>query len=347
MKKKKKNLKNFFFFLVISSIVIFVFGVASLFLLLRKPISKEIFIQIPKNSSSTMIVRVFNEKGLLRPKEFFLPLLRLYLIVSGDIIHSGTYRFDSSNTNLSVLRSILCGRQMSIVSVTFPEGITIADFAHIAQEKLGVDSMSFVEETRKAKYREALGIDGTSIEGYLHPDTYFFYYMESPSIIIERVIEQQNKIWNKKFEQLARKKGLSRHFVLTLASIIEAESPLPEEKPLISGVYFNRLRIGMRLESDPTVQYALGGVKRRLSFEDLKIDSPYNTYIYEGLPPTPINSPGVASIEAVLNRAQHNYLFFVAVGDGSGRHYFAKTYSEHIRLKQKFKSNRKLSSLKK
>lgn len=337
MAKNRRKIFSLFPILFSLSIVFFSFVVLAAFFLLERPIPQELYIQIPKNANSKTIVKIFNEKGLLRPKAFFLPILRIYIIVTGSKINSGTYRFDRSNTNFSVIRSILTGKQLSIVSVTFPEGITISDFARIVQEKLAVDSMSFIKEVHKKKYSEKIGIDCTSIEGYLHPDTYYFYYMESPSVIVERLIEQQNKIWKSKFESIAEKKGLSRHFVLTLASIIEAESPLPEEKPIISGVYWNRFNAGMRLESDPTVQYALGGVKRRLTYKDLKVESHYNTYIFKGLPPTPINSPSVASIEAALNPTKHNYYFFVAAGDGSGKHFFARTYREHLILKKNSK----------
>lgn len=347
MAKRIKKIFSLFPILVTFLIIFISIAMISTFFLLKRPITQELYIRIPKNANSKTIIKIFNEKGILRPKAFFLPIIRIYIIVTGCMINSGTYRFDKSNTNFSVLRSIFTGKQLSIVSITFPEGITIPDFARIVQSKLAIDSMSFIEEVRKKKYSKKIGIDCTNIEGYLHPDTYFFYYMESPSVIVERLIEQQDKIWKNKFESTAKKKGLSRHFVLTLASIIEAESSLSEEKPLISGVYWNRLIAGMRLESDPTVQYALGGIKRRLTYKDLKVESPYNTYIVEGLPPTPINSPGIASIESALNPAKHNYYFFVAAGDGSSKHFFARSYAEHLILKKKFKANRKLNLLEK
>ncbi|MGQ9819859.1 MAG: endolytic transglycosylase MltG [Candidatus Kapaibacteriales bacterium] len=347
MVNKRKKVFSLFPILFVLSIIFISITLLSTLYLLEKPISKELYIQIPKKANSKMIIKIFNDKGLLRPKAFFLPILRMCIILTQGKINSGTYRFDKSNTNLTILRSILTGKQLSIVAVTFPEGITISDFAHIIKEKLAVDSLSFINETRKEQYRKKIGLECTNIEGYLHPDTYFFYYMESPSVIVERLIDQQNKIWKKRFEDISQKKGLSRHFVLTFASLIEAESPLPEEKPIISGVYWNRLSSGMRLESDPTVQYALGGIRRALTYKDLKVISPYNTYLYEGLPPTPINSPGISSIESALNPAKHDYYFFVSTGDGSGRHFFARTFAEHLKLKKKFKANRKISALKK
>lgn len=346
-KRRKKKGKKFLFLFFVFAFLLASLSISVFNLLKKKVISGDLYIEIPKNANSKRVIQIFNEKGLLYPKEFYLPILRIYLILTGNFIQSGTYRFNESNTNLSILRAILTGKQRSIISVTFPEGIKITDFAHIVKEKLGVDSLSFIKETKKQKYRIAVGIDCTNIEGYLHPDTYYFYYKENPSVIVERLIEKQNKIWKNKFEKLAQQKGFSRHFVLTLASIIEAESPLPSEKPIISGVYFNRLRARMRLESDPTVQYALGGTKKKLTFADLKVDSPYNTYLNEGLPPTPINSPSISSIEAVFEPSKNNYFFFVAMGDGSGRHYFAKTYAEHLKLKHKFKVTKKLNSLKK
>ncbi len=334
-KKRKKNrlLKISFVVTLVSLLAILIIS----YLLLNQKINqREIIVNIKKNSSTEFIVEEFNKYGALKPKEFFLPIIRFYSIISGKIPIAGTYKFPNASKNVDIIRSILSGKNLSVVKVTYPEGITLKDFALITQKHLGIDTGKFFETIEKGNYTEKLGIPIRSIEGYLMPETYFFYYGTDVDFVVEKLIETQNKIWFKNFDSVCKGKKLSRHFVLTLASIIELESPLKEERKRISGVFYNRLQKGMRLESDPTVQYALN-TKRRMRFSDLEADSPFNTYKYTGLPPGPICSPGVTSIEAAIFPERHNFLYFVSYGDGSGRHRFASTFADHIKNKRLYK----------
>lgn len=340
----KRNIKKKIKKIVIISISVLVGAIIliSFYIIVslnRRISEKEINVRIPKKATLTQIVEIFNSKGILKPKEMFVPLLKIYCFVKKCNPVAGTYKFNSSNSNLDVIKAIISGKQLSIVKVTYPEGITLSDFALITQKFLDIDTTEFFEEIRKSKYIEKLNIPINSLEGYLMPETYFFFKDSDPKIVIERLVETQNKIWKQKFDSMAKKKGLSRHFILTLASIIELESPLESERKTISGVFYNRLARNMKLESDPTVQYA--AKSKKITHKELKINNLYNTYRNEGLPPGPICSPSISSIEAALNPEKNEFLYFVAFGDGSGRHRFAKTFQEHLKYKRLYRKELK------
>jgi UPF0755 protein len=340
VRKRRKKFKKLTIIFSVLVLIIIIFAAYTGIFLIKHPFNQETYVRIPPNASTRQVVKIMNEYGALQPASISFLIMRGVILFTASHPHSGTYRFTKYNTNFDIMFSIFTGRQLSVVSVTFPEGITIADFARIAQLKLGVDSANFVKETQNRKYIKQLGIPINSLEGYLMPETYFFYYKAEPSEIVQKLIAQQDKIWKEHFEQEAEAKGFSRHLVLTLASIIEAETPSKEERSRISGVFYNRLKRGLKLESDPTVQYAIGS-KRRLTLRDLNYDSPFNTYLYKGLPPGPINSPSISAIEAALNPERHNYLYFVSIGDGSGKHLFSETFAKHLTNKGKFKKNRR------
>lgn len=336
-KKTKKKIRSVIIIIFLSfSLVILTLLFTTYYYLSQKKIKKEFIVKIDRKTPITLILKTFNEKGVLEPKMLFLPLIQGYRVFWGKYPIAGTYYFDTSHSNLDIIRSIFSGKNQYVVKVTYPEGITIEDFARITEKQLAIDTKDFYQAIQKGNYIQQLKVPINSLEGYLMPETYFFYYKTDAKSVVDRLIETQNKIWFQKFDSIARAKGLNRHFVLTLASIIELESPLKEERRRISGVFYNRMKKGMRLESDPTVQYALK-TKKRVKSSDLEINSPYNTYKYLGLPPGPICSPGISSIEAAIFPEKHDYYYFVSYGDGSGRHRFAKTYSEHLANKKLYK----------
>jgi UPF0755 protein len=302
-------------------------------------IPEEISITIPNHSSKTEIISIFNSNGLLEPGWLYILLTKTYGKINGKHIYAGSYRILPQNTNFQILKAIFSGKQLNIVKVTFPEGITLHDFASIAKRKLGIDSSEFINLTSSDSLLKARNIAAKNLEGYLHPDTYQFYWKASGIEIIDKLLNSQDIIWNKQFAQPALNIGKSRHEILTLASIIEAETPVDSEKPRVAGVYYNRLRAGMLLQADPTVQYAKG-TKRKLNHNDLDYNSPYNTYLYRGLPPGPINSPGFTSIDAAINPESNNYYYFVATGDGSMKHNFSRNYNEHRMNIIKYKRNK-------
>jgi UPF0755 protein len=345
MKKKKKSQpKSYKIFLYIIStlfVLLLTLSIYSYFKLNQNLASKgDIFVQIPSNTSYSGIIKILNKDKIFQPKWLFSILIKSYSLLFSDKYYSGTYRFSSENTNLHVLRALFSGNQLYIVKVTFPEGLNLREFAEIAQKKIGCDSVEFIKVATDKKVLTQFGISAPSAEGYLHPNTYNFYWKQSALDIISRLLQLHNQVWKEKVENQLKNTKLSKHQILTLASIIEAESPLPEERPIISGVYHNRLKMGMKLEADPTVKYLFKEKRSRVLFKDLKIASPYNTYMYPGLPPGPINSPSLSSILAAINPEVNNYIYFVAYGDGSSRHRFAKSAVQHMENVKKFRKAR-------
>jgi UPF0755 protein len=254
-------------------------------------------------------------------------------------IKIGKYLFASGHSNLDILRDIKVGKSRMIILVAVPEGWRMRQIAHRYMHELGIDTTRFLALCRDEHFIHGQGIDAPSLEGYLMPETYSFYWQTDEKEILERMLEGFKKFYCDSLVARQEKLGKTQLQILTLASIVEAESNLDEERPVIAGVYWNRLKKGMRLGADPTVQYALGS-ERRLKFADLEVNSPYNTYKNTGLPPGPINSPGKASILAALYPDDNDYLYFVATGVGG--HRFAKNYSEHQKNIIKYHRTRRL-----
>lgn len=212
--------------------------------------------------------------------------------------------------------------------VTIPDGSTIKYIAAKVKYDLFIDSASFVNFAHNKKFIDSIGLNYSTIEGYLLPDQYDLYQRSTPEEIIGIFYNNFKKFMSDSMKRRADSLGYSVHEVLTLASIIEGETNKYEEMPLIASVYYNRLKIGMPLEADPTVQYLQPDGWKRLYYKDLKIKSPYNTYLNPGLPPGPINNPGKNAILAALYPADTNFLYFVA--DGQGGHKFSNSYSQHL-----------------
>ena len=184
-----------------------------------------------------------------------------------------------------------------------------------------------------------LQVNSNTLEGYLFPETYYFFEGVDKTSVIKRLVKEHKKFWNDANLSKADSLGFTPYEITTLASIIEGEAIYDSERSIISAVYHNRLKIGMKLQADPTVQYIIDDGPRRLLNKDLRIKSPYNTYIYHGLPPGPINSPGEQSLIAALSPQDNDYLYFVAKGDGY--HTFSRNEKEHERAKRAFQRVRK------
>ena len=218
--------------------------------------------------------------------------------------------------------------------ITFPEGIRATRIASILQRRLKVDSTRFMKLATDPSFCYSLGINASTLEGYFYPDTYRFDLNPTPEKIIKRMVSRFHEIFTDSLRERAKQLGMSIHQIITLASIVEGEAALDSERTTIAALYLNRLRKKMLLQADPTIQYIIKGSPRRLLKTDLKINSPYNTYIHAGLPPGPVNNPGLASILAVLFPAHVDYLYMVANGDGS--HTFSKTIRDHLKAKHRF-----------
>jgi UPF0755 protein len=219
-------------------------------------------------------------------------------------------------------------------SITIPEGLRASKIAKIFEARFGIDPKQFMKLCNDSLFCHSIGISTSSLEGYLYPDTYRFNLNPTVEEIQKKMVIRFKEVFRDTLIQNMKKPGLSVHQVITLASIVEGEAVVDSERSIVAALYLNRLHLGMPLQADPTIQYLVQNGPRRLLTTDLRIDSPYNTYIYSGLPPGPVNNPGMASILAVIHPAPVGYLYMVANGDGS--HTFSRTLVEHLRAKRRF-----------
>ncbi len=269
--------------------------------------------------------RRLDDRGVIRSALLF----ELWLRARGDAgrIQAGTYRLPRDRSLPAVVEMLVEGETV-LVEVTIPEGLRLEQVAGIVKRSLGADSADFVAAGTDSILAESLGVSAPNLEGYLFPETYRVDPSTSAREMVRIMADQFREVFDGAWRARAESLGFTVDQVVTLASIVEEEARVPDERPTIAGVFWNRLRKGMRLEADPTVQYALGGHRERVLYRDLEVDSPYNTYRNIGLPPGPIASPGRSALEATLYPDSVPYLYFVAVGDG-GRHAFSETLAEH------------------
>ena len=283
---------------------------------------------------SRVVNRLANENLLRHPRA-----ITLYASLKGydRSIKVGTYLVTPGESAASILDRMVTG-DVYKVSVTIPEGLMHNEIAQTIAQHIDVDSLSIARAVVDTRLIEALGVDASSLEGYLFPDTYHFPWAASADDVVTTMVYSLGQVFDPEMDARAEEMGMSRHEVLTLASIIEAECRLHEEQTTVSSVYHNRLERGMRLEADPTVAYAKGMYRGRLFYKDLEIDSPYNTYRNAGLPPGPICSPGAGAIRAALYPDSTDALYFVARGDGG--HVFSKTLKDHLTAVEAFRQRR-------
>lgn len=239
----------------------------------------------------------------------------------------GTYILRDGMSWEQVLTSLRLGRGV-VHTVTIPEGWTIADIAPALAEALDVHADSVLAAARDTALLHRLNVPTPTLEGYLFPDTYTFPDRATARDAVRVMVERFERQWQPAWDSIPARMKLTRHDIVTLASIVEREVRKAEERPVVAAVYLNRLRARMPLQADPTIDYALGRKPGRVLLKDLRVNSPYNTYRNAGLPPGPIGSPGAASIAAALQPASVPYRFFVAAPDG--HHEFRRTYAEHL-----------------
>lgn len=293
-------------------------------------------IAVHRGEGFRRIVEKLHEAGVVR---FRWPLLAAgTLIPPLHKIKPGRYSISGNHSTIGLLW-YLHSRPQDEVRLMIPNGVEQSKIARIIAANLDIDSTAFMAASRDLRLLASLGIKGESTEGYLFPGTYNFAWASTSKEVIAFLTGRFRAFYTDSLKQETKRAGLDETRLLTLASIVEAETPLDEEKPVIASVYLNRLKKNMRLQADPTVQYAIPGQTRPLYYKDLAVDSPYNTYRNAGLPPGPICNPGAASIRAVLNPAQTGYLYFVATGQGG--HTFATTLAEHARNVQRYRAARK------
>ncbi len=242
-------------------------------------------------------------------------------------VKPGTYVLPRSASWNEVLEALVEGKGL-VNTVMIPEGWDIEGMIPVLGTALNIPPESLRASMGDTILLHRLQVPTPTLEGYLFPDTYILPEGFRASDVVRTMVANFERHWKPEWNARLQALSMSRHEIVTLASIIEKEAKLPEERPIISAVYHNRLRRGMLLQADPTVQFALGHHVDRVLYRDLRVDSPYNTYRYPGLPPGPIAAPGEASIEAALFPADVDYLYFVAEPDG--HHEFRRTLREHL-----------------
>jgi UPF0755 protein len=281
---------------------------------------------VPGGASLRVAADSLAAKGVIRSPRFFLLYARFR---GGDrSIKPGTYSLRRGSKWSDVLDALAGGKGL-VPTMTLVEGWTLRQIVPQLARVLETPVDSVQAAVRDTALLRRLDIPSGSLEGYLYPDTYTFTPGTTARTAVRTMVARFEEIWRPEWTARLDTIAMSRHDVLTLASIVEREARLREERPVIASVYLNRLKIGMRLQADPTVQYAHGGHKPRLYYKDLEIDSPYNTYRNAGLPPGPIGAPGRPSIIASLYPAQTPFTFFVAFPDG--HHEFTRDFGSHER----------------
>ncbi len=296
--------------------------------------SRPKIVEFPKGASLREIASKLETEGLIRSRYVFTLLSWVRDRSRG--LKAGEYRLSPAMSPEAILEVLARGEVVQH-ALTIPEGYSVREIA-AAIERAGFGPARQVEAVASdPAFLKRFQIPVHSAEGYLFPETYHFTKRTVPPKILSRMVLTFRERFKPEMVALAKKRSLSVHQVVTLASIIERETAVPAERPLIAAVYLNRLKRRMRLQADPTVLYALNRTSGALTRQDLHVDSPYNTYRTRGLPPGPIASPGLESLDAVLHPAPVGYLYFVARGDGS--HIFSRTLKEHLKAVSQYRKS--------
>jgi UPF0755 protein len=279
---------------------------------------------VPKGASFAAATDSLARAGIVR----FPLLFRIFARVKGDDrnIKPGTYLLKHGTPWTDVLSALNGGRGL-VNAVTIPEGFSLQQIVPLLAQRLRVPLDSVKAAVGDTAQLARLDIPTKTLEGYLFPDTYAFPEGTTARQAVGEMVKRFEREWKPEWDLRLTTMALNRNDIVTLASIIEKEARRPEERPVISAVYHNRLRAGMLLQADPTIQYALGRHTPRILYKDLQVKSPYNTYTHAGLPPGPIASPGGPSLVAALFPANVSYRYFVA--DSDGHHEFRNTLEEH------------------
>jgi len=300
-------------------------------------------IHIPTGSEFDDVVNILWESEIIKDTNTFKWLAEKKNYP--EHIKAGRYLIRSHMSKNAVINLLRSGKQTP-VNVIFNTLFTKEELASVVSKQLEADSVSILNILNDTETLKQLNTNPENVFSILIPNTYEFYWNSSAKDFMDRMFREYNRFWNESRKRKASEINLSVQQITTLASIVELESSKKDEKPVIAGVYINRLQKRMLLQADPTLKYAIGDFSiKRLLKEDKDIDSPYNTYKYVGLPPGPICLPSVTSIDAVLNYEDHKYLFFCADADKPGYHVFTQSYKQHLinaRKYQRFLNREKI-----
>ena len=301
---------------------------------LHKKFSKPVNIEVKKGETLRSVLRKLKKSKDVNNLDLWI--LYYYGRLSGATrVKKGMYRIEKGENLLSVLRKINLGKGI-LIRITIPEGFNSYQIADLLDAKGVCKKEEFLKRTFNRFVAARYNIPSDRVEGFLYPDTYEFSGGMSPEVVIDTMIKNFWKHYTTDFKKREKELGWNTYKVVTLASIIQKETYLPEEMPLVSAVFHNRLKIGMPLQADPTVIYGIfphfdGNLRKK---DLLDKSNKWNTYVYRGLPPTPICNPGIEAIKAALYPAHVNYLYFVSMGNG--KHYFSSTYKQHERAVIKY-----------
>ena len=305
---------------------------------------KKVVVNIPSGSGTDSIADILSDAKLIKNKLVF----KINVKMSGKAsqFKAGEYQFDQSYTNGEIINDIAAGKiYHSGPKVTVKEGATSIEIIdELVKKNLGTkenyEKLINNPDEFRDKYEFLKDKNIKSLEGFLYPSTYFCTEGESEREVISRMLNKFDEMYKYKIKpEMDKHKDLNFYDVMKMASIIEKEAVVDKDRSLISSVFYNRLAKDMPLQSDATIQYVFKERKKVVTYEDLKIESPYNSYKYKGLPPTPIANPAWESIEAAINPAETDYLYFVAKTDG-GENNYAKTYEEHLKNEKRYKEQR-------
>ncbi|MGL5330200.1 MAG: endolytic transglycosylase MltG [Peptostreptococcaceae bacterium] len=303
---------------------------------------KDIVVDIPSGSSVSSISNILYENKLIRNKALFKVVVK----ISGDAqdIKAGKYLVNQTYSNKDILNLLVSGKIYNDgIKITIPEGSTSMEI---------IDTLTKKKIGNKDKYKELINNpskfydnyefldseDIVSLEGFLYPDTYYFKENDSEEKVISTMLSRFKKEYTESLDNRRKEMNMTLQEVINLSSIIEKEAVLDKDRPIIASVFYNRLDIDMKLQSDATIQYIFEERKKIVTYKDLEIDSPYNTYLYKGLPPTPIANPGIKSIKAALYPEATKYIYFVAKMDGGNN--YSENYEDHLKYVKEYKDER-------
>lgn len=288
---------------------------------------KEVFVYIPSNANFEDVLQQLIDEGIIINSSSFRWISERKRYTNN--IKSGRYLIKDGMNNNELVNLLRSGRQTP-VNVVFNNVRTKEEFAGVIAGQLELDSVEIIEAMLDTVFLNNIGLNAFNVSSLFIPNTYEFYWNTSIISFLSRMVAENHHFWNNSRKAKSKLLNLKKEEVITLASIVEKETLKKDEQPIVAGLYLNRLKKNMLLQSDPTVIFAIGDFSiRRVLKKDLKYDSPYNTYKYKGLPIGPISLPSIGAIDAVLNYQKHNYLFMCAKEDFSGYHNFAKNVKQH------------------
>lgn len=316
--------------------LLIVFSLYELYIPIDGKNNQKFVIEIPVECRAFEIAAILENNNIIRNRIYFTALVGL--TSSSKKLKAGEYEFSPSMNLLGIYRAIRNGKS-KLYMLAIPEGTSSEGIAKMLSDLNLAKKHVFLELVKDGTLCEYYNVPAVTLEGYLFPDTYDIAKGVSEREIIKKMIKRFFDVFDIEMRSKAEKMGMTWHEAVVLASIIEKEAALDSERPIISAVFHNRMKKGLNLESCATVLYAIGKPGKKLYEKDLRTKSVYNTYIYAGLPPSPICNPGKNSLIAALNPSDADYLYFVS--NGNGTHSFSKTYKEHVIAKKKAKNRRK------